>query len=114
MEGFGLKYWTTYDPDLNRHETNSPVNYTLFFFVTACLIYGIGIIQYALSYILAGSFPLKYTEFVDLCSITNMSVLMFDESFHGYYIHGRSPYGQAEISQEKLKKALEFEASGKA
>ena len=39
---------------------------------------------------------------------------MFDESFHGYYIHGRSPYGQAEISTEKLMKALEFEASGQA
>jgi len=25
--------------------------------------------------------------------MTNISVLMFDETFHGYYIHGRSPYG---------------------
>lgn len=39
---------------------------------------------------------------------------MFDESFHGYYIHGRSPYGQAEVSAENLELALEFEASGKA
>jgi len=39
---------------------------------------------------------------------------MFDETFHGYYIHGRSPYGQAEVSMEKLALALEFEASGKA
>jgi meckelin len=98
MEGFELKYWTSHDPDLNRFETDSPSNYTLFFFVTTCIIYGVGIIQYAASYILVGTFPQRYTEFVDLCSITNMSVLMFDESFHGYYIHGRSPFGQAEIS----------------
>lgn len=39
---------------------------------------------------------------------------MFDETFHGYYIHGRSPYGQAEISTEKLQKALNFEAAGQA
>ena len=114
MEGFGLKYWTSHDPDLNRVETNSPSNYTLFFFVTACLIYTIGILQYVVAYGLRHWVPLRHEEFVDLCSITNMSVLMFDESFHGYYIHGRSPYGQAEISTEKLKKALEFEASGKA
>ena len=38
--------------------------------------------------------------------MTNISVLMFDETFHGYYIHGRSPYGQAEISTEKLQKAI--------
>lgn len=93
MEGFGLKYWTSYDPDLNTYSTDSPQNYTLFFFVTACLIYAIGCLQYAVKHALAGSFPLRHVEFVDLCSITNMSVLMFNESFQGYYIHGRSPYG---------------------
>lgn len=59
-------------------------------------------------------FPLKHTEVVDLCSICNVSILMFDESFAGYYIHGKSPYGQAEISSEQLRKAIEFEASGQA
>jgi hypothetical protein len=44
----------------------------------------------------------------------NISVLMFDETFHGYYIHGRSPYGQAEINTAKLLKALNFEAAGQA
>jgi hypothetical protein len=39
---------------------------------------------------------------------------MFDHSFHGFYIHGKSPYGQAEISHEDLKKAIEFESEGKA
>lgn len=58
--------------------------------------------------------PMQHEEFQDLCSMANCSLLIFDESFHGYYIHGRSPYGQAEISAEKLKLALEFEASGKA
>jgi hypothetical protein len=36
------------------------------------------------------------------------------ETYHGYYIHGRSPYGQAEVSIEMLKLALDFEESGKA
>jgi len=63
--------------------------------------------------LLRGRFPLKTEEIVDLCSILNISILIFDESFHGYYIHGRSPYGQAEISAAKLKKALNYEASGK-
>jgi len=49
-----------------------------------------------------GPVDLPYQNFVDLCSMTNISLLMFDETFHGYYIHGRSPYGQAEISTEKL------------
>jgi hypothetical protein len=57
---------------------------------------------------------MKHDEFTDLCSIANISVLMFDETYHGYYIHGRSPYGQAEVSIEMLKLALDFEESGKA
>lgn len=43
-----------------------------------------------------------------------MSLLMFDESLHGYYIHGRSPFGQAEITQEQLRHNLHFEGTGKA
>jgi meckelin len=39
---------------------------------------------------------------------------MFDENLHGYYIHGRSPFGQAEISQEEIRKNLYFESTGKA
>jgi hypothetical protein len=39
---------------------------------------------------------------------------MFDTSFHGYYIHGRSPFGQAEVSAQSLEMALEFESTGKA
>ena len=93
MEGFGLKYWTSHDPDLKTYETDSPQNYVLFFFVSTIIIYGLGIIMYGMQYALKGTFPLRHDEFVDLCSICNMSVLMFDESFHGFYIHGRSPYG---------------------
>jgi len=114
MEGFGLKYWITHDPDLNLTENNSPRNFTLFFFVTTLVIYGVGVAQYAFAYIMSNTNALKTLDFVDLCSICNISVLMFDESFSGYYIHGRSPFGQAEISSSALRQALEFEKTGKA
>jgi meckelin len=114
MEGFGLTYWVTHDPDLTTEDTDSPRNFVLFFFVTAIVIYGVGMVQYAGNFVLSILKPNKITEFVDLCSICNISFLIFDESLHGYYIHGRSPYGQAEISQEKLRKALQFEGTGKA
>lgn len=41
-------------------------------------------------------------------------MLIFDDSFGGYYIHGRSPYGYTEISTEKLRRSLEHEAKGQA
>ena len=58
-------------------------------------------------------FPLKTEEFTDLCSVTNISVMIFDETYGGYYIHGRSPYGFTEISTEKLRRSLEYEKGGK-
>lgn len=39
---------------------------------------------------------------------------MFDERLHGYYIHGKSPFGQAEITQEEMRNNLFFESTGKA
>lgn len=95
MEGFGFRYWTSHSPNLDFKNLSSPLNYTLHFFVTTLIIYSVGIVQYVFRYLppVKNRFPMKHTEFTDLCSITNISVLMFDESYHGYYIHGRSPYG---------------------
>ena len=109
MEGFGLKYFDSYDPDFNRDATNSPRNFALFFFVTAVVVYGLGIMQYAFFMLAKPVRPLKTESFVDLCSVCNISVLMFDETYQGYYIHGVSPYGYSEISSEKLRKSLKFE-----
>lgn len=82
--------------------------------MTAIVVYAIGIGQYIVRYAIKLKVPLKIEELTDLCSICNISMLLFDNSFHGYYIHGRSPYGQAEVSSEILRKALEYEESGKA
>lgn len=116
MEGVGLVYWTSHSPNLELQNYDSPLNYILFFFVTTLVIYAIGAAQYLFRYFppIYKNFPMKHQEFIDLCSISNISLLMFDESYHGYYIHGRSPYGQAECSSEDLALALEFERSGKA
>jgi len=67
-----------------------------------------------MKYIFKIKVPLKKEEVVDLCSICNISLLLFDNTFHGYYIHGRSPYGQSEVSTHDLKRALEFESEGRA
>lgn len=35
-------------------------------------------------------------QFIDLCSIANVSVFLFSQRCYGYYIHGRSPHGFAD------------------
>jgi meckelin len=94
MEGLGWRYTTTFAPTLDTSASaNSPENFVLNFFITAILMYIIGTAQYLFQYMIKFKFALKAEEFTDLCSICNISILMFDNSFHGYYIHGRSPFG---------------------
>lgn len=46
--------------------------------------------------------------------MANISVLMFDETYRGYYIHGKSATGSADLSSENLSLSLEHEMRGKA
>ena len=93
FEGIGFKHWATHDPDVRYEATNSPSNYVLRFFITACLFLIVGTAQYLIAYILKPLFPHKSEQFVDICSVCNVSLLLFDNSFKGFYIHGKSPYG---------------------
>lgn len=35
-------------------------------------------------------------QFIDVCSIANISVFLFSQRCYGYYVHGRSPHGFAD------------------
>eukprot|EP00933_Yihiella_yeosuensis_P007435 TRINITY_DN11246_c3_g1_i1.p1 TRINITY_DN11246_c3_g1~~TRINITY_DN11246_c3_g1_i1.p1 ORF type:complete len:342 (+),score=35.02 TRINITY_DN11246_c3_g1_i1:704-1729(+) len=51
-------------------------------------------------------------DFVDFCSVANVSVLILDEPFHGYYIHGKSPSSRGDWSHTELTKVLHDEDKG--
>ena len=40
--------------------------------------------------------PSKPEEFIDLCTVANISIFILDDINHGYYIHGKIPGGVAE------------------
>ncbi len=56
-------------------------------------------------------FPLPEEDFVDLCCISNISIFIFDETLHGYYIHGRNPIGKSEGSLEYIESVFEKESA---
>ena len=43
---------------------------------------------------------------MDICSLANMSVLMFDEELKGFYIHGQSSNGAADVDSRQLRLSL--------
>jgi meckelin len=113
-EGFGYKYWSLMETSLNTQNSDSPASYPLNFFVTTCIIFGIGCVQYFLTLLVSLKFPPAYVEFVDLCSVANISVIIFNEDLNGWYIHGKSPCGAADVSSERLRLNLEAEQQGNA
>ncbi|XP_072548358.1 meckelin [Salminus brasiliensis] len=52
----------------------------------------------------------KIRQFVDLCSISNISVLLLSHQCFGYYIHGRSVHGHADTNMEEMNSNLKREA----
>ncbi|XP_019747679.1 meckelin-like isoform X1 [Hippocampus comes] len=52
----------------------------------------------------------KIRQFVDLCSISNISVLLLPQRCFGYYIHGRSVHGHADTNMEEMGNNLRREA----
>jgi meckelin len=113
-EGFGYKNWSLMEPTLSTLKSDSPESHPLNFFVITCIVFGIGAIQYALTMLVALKYPPAYVEFVDLCAVANISVIMFNEDLNGWYIHGKSPSGAADVSSERLRLNLEAESQGNA
>ena len=45
-------------------------------------------------------------QFIDFCSMANISMFIMTHSQYGYYIHGRSPHGNADTSIQLMAQAL--------
>lgn len=114
LEGFGLKNYALMEPGLSREKSDSPESYPLNFFIIACVIYGIGTVEYIIINLLSLKYPPPYVDFQDLCSVANISVLIFNEDLKGYYIHGKNPSGYADVSAKRLRLNLENEKQGNA
>ena len=50
-------------------------------------------------------------NFVDLCSISNISVFILMDKQYGYYIHGRSPFEKTDINIKDMIVNLERESN---
>ena len=107
--------WTDYtDVSPNySHVEKSPENIILRHFIGTFILFISGIAQYVLVRLVQIWIPTKKTEFLDLCSVANISVLILQDSLRGYYIHGQSPLGVADTTLQQLIQFLEEEGKGK-
>lgn len=69
----------------------------------------IGFIQWAAQIIFFEKVIDPFHNFMDLCSISNISVLAMTHSLYGYYIHGRSVHGLADTNMQEMNIFLQRE-----
>ena len=53
----------------------------------------------------------QIVNFIDLCSVSNISVFILDQGLHGYYIHGRSPHGTTDVNIRDMIRNLARESN---
>eukprot|EP00392_Amoebophrya_sp_AT5.2_P002188 g2193.t1 len=69
-------------------------------------------IQLFVRHLIAMREGLDLINFVDICSLANVSVFIMDEPHHGYYIHGRCPGGKGDCCATEMSYTLDEEARG--
>jgi meckelin len=55
----------------------------------------------------------KIQQFTDLCSVSNISIIIMTEQLHGFYINGKAPWAQSDLPLSWLKQELDKERKGK-
>jgi len=98
-------------PDDERLD-EAPTNFILRNFIASIIVLASVSIELVIVKILQIWIPLKKQEFMDLCSVSNISVFILDEYLHGYYIHGLSPFLKADVNYDELFKYLNQESTG--
>jgi meckelin len=113
--GLGWQHVIKAEPDYSVVPDETKVtNILLELFFAGSLFFIIGYVQIVLHRINAvSSSGSAVTGFVDLCTLANVSLLMFDEQAHGYYIHAQAPWRSSDIPLVDLSRELQNEEKGK-
>ncbi|CAH2285567.1 meckelin isoform X1 [Pelobates cultripes] len=89
----------------------APWSQTLRYGVITALWLAIGLLQALFFSVVYERFVEdKIRQFVDLCSMSNISVFILSHRCYGYYIHGRSVHGHADTNMEEINMNLKREA----
>lgn len=107
LEGVGFMYISSMHTDPTNLSRSFESNGPLRFAVTSMIWISIVVIVYIFKkYIYHRFVKSPLGTFVDICSLSNVSVVAFSENNFGYYIHGASVHEHADINMENFDVAL--------
>ncbi|XP_065281384.1 meckelin isoform X1 [Dermacentor albipictus] len=114
LKGLGLEYVALASPESYYSRTvknaDIPFSAACRFALSASLYLLIALFQVVLQkFIYERFYEDKLQHFIDLCSVSNISVVIFVQPKFGYYIHGRSAQGHADVSMKEMHELLRRE-----
>ena len=111
----GFEYWTTTDP-ISRLSVDRATDYVgepnlcLRIAVIGLLYFLIALTQWILfGFIFERFIGDAIGDFIDFCSMSNISIFVISRLHFGYYIHGRSVHGRADTSLHELYEQFQRE-----
>lgn len=111
--GMGWGRISQTNPDFSILDNDlQPYNMFLKFFLCSFIMWCIVLVQYILvriSWVIENS---QVSNFTDICSVANVSVLIMTDQVHGYYIHGKAAWDRSDIPMATLKLKLDHELKG--
>ncbi|XP_015600107.2 meckelin [Cephus cinctus] len=114
LEVVGLKFLASANPELmlDEQENFSKVehSFTLRYAVGAMVYMTVYFVQWMISVTFYQRYITNFLqEFIDLCSIANISTFVLALNYYGFYIHGRSVHGFADTDLATLLDNLKME-----
>eukprot|EP01138_Halocafeteria_seosinensis_P016103 gb/GECG01016432.1/.p1 GENE.gb/GECG01016432.1/~~gb/GECG01016432.1/.p1 ORF type:complete len:1154 (+),score=113.07 gb/GECG01016432.1/:1-3462(+) len=112
MEGAKYKYVATPRPsasDLSEGDINPALQFAHNIFWWFILSLG----QYLWKWGIYERFvePDPLIRYIDMCTVAKISVFIFDDHYHGYYLHCDAPYEHADLNMRQLTDHLQDEKS---
>ncbi|KAJ3315228.1 Meckelin [Boothiomyces sp. JEL0838] len=110
-QGVGLRNISTLKPNFGDL-SSGVINPLLLFALNALIWMLLAGFQTAYKFLLQERFYRNtLTQYADVLSLSNISMLLLDEKCHGYYIHGKSVHSTADTDMEELNNCLKKETN---
>ncbi|XP_077294950.1 meckelin [Arctopsyche grandis] len=112
LEVFGASSWTRVGVQVDSNRSTEFITSPAYQLAASGLIFlSLYSIQLMLSLFLYERYIKNaILDFMDVCSIANVSLLILDAPLHGYYLHGRSIHATCETDARGLQPGLPYRA----
>ncbi|KAI6218078.1 hypothetical protein M3Y95_01181900 [Aphelenchoides besseyi] len=110
LDGLQFGDYAIIEPGFERNQPSEYAHSRMSRFALDIAVYLIVcLIQWVVTVLIIEKIADPFRNFMDLCSVANISVIAFSHPLHAYYIHGRSVHGMADTDMTEMNLFLQRE-----